>query len=161
MVSTPSQDQSCPTTSPQQARNHADVSSLRSRFPGAKSAQSVAHGAKNDPGDKLKPEETRPVSLPANGGVELDTDEDEDEEDDSDGTEMIRLGYALLAGATLWLSLGAWSIVIGPRVEMTGIDLLDAMARDTHYKYLVVLLIPVTTVAVIVNWWGLKIFRHA
>lgn len=31
------------------------------------------------------------------------------------------------------------------------------MAQDTHYKYLVVLLVPVTVCFVIVNWWGLKV----
>lgn len=45
--------------------------------------------------------------------------------------------------------------------------MLDALAQDTHYKYLVILLIPVTTCCVIVNWWGLKVsdamsgLRHA
>ena len=28
-----------------------------------------------------------------------------------------------------------------------------------YYKYLVILLVPVTTYAVILNWWGLKIVR--
>jgi len=31
--------------------------------------------------------------------------------------------------------------------------------QDTHYKYLVVLLVPVTVCFVIVNWWGLKVRR--
>ena len=31
------------------------------------------------------------------------------------------------------------------------------MANDTHYKYLLVFLVPVTLYAVIINWWGLKV----
>lgn len=31
------------------------------------------------------------------------------------------------------------------------------MAKDTHYKYLLVFLVPVTLYAVIINWWGLKV----
>lgn len=36
-------------------------------------------------------------------------------------------------------------------------QLLDTLAKDTHYKYLLVFLVPVTLYAVIINWWGLKV----
>lgn len=30
------------------------------------------------------------------------------------------------------------------------------LANDSHYKYLLIFLIPVTLYFVIINWWGLK-----
>lgn len=35
------------------------------------------------------------------------------------------------------------------------------MAKDKHYKYVLVFLVPVTLYAVIINWWGLKVGRSA
>ncbi|GAA5821897.1 hypothetical protein JCM11251_004768 [Rhodosporidiobolus azoricus] len=74
---------------------------------------------------------------------------------------MLRWGYALVAGSTVCLFLGLWSILIGPLTDTSGLGILDILAKDTHYKYLTVLLCPVTVCFVIVNWWGLKIFRHS
>lgn len=31
------------------------------------------------------------------------------------------------------------------------------LVEDVYYKYLVVLLVPVTVCFVIINWWGLKV----
>ncbi|GAA5927490.1 PIG-Y family protein [Sporobolomyces koalae] len=90
----------------------------------------------------------------------VETDEAVDQDND-DGREMIRCGYILLIGSCTSLFFGLWSIMIGPSVQTEGFGLLHTMAQDTYYKYLAVLSIPVTTCFVIVNWWGLKIFRHA
>ncbi|GAA6029702.1 hypothetical protein JCM8097_001009 [Rhodosporidiobolus ruineniae] len=92
---------------------------------------------------------------PAHGRVEAD--EDDEEVDQS----MLRWGYCLVFGSTLSFFLGLWSILIGPYTQPSGVWILDALAKDTYYKYLVVLLVPVTVCFVIVNWWGLKIFRHS
>ncbi|BGP54678.1 hypothetical protein JCM8202_003185 [Rhodotorula sphaerocarpa] len=84
-----------------------------------------------------------------------------DPDADGDFTSMLWWGYALQAFSTAALVLGLWSIVIGPLCAPAGWKVLDALVGDDYYKYLVVLLVPVTTCFVIVNWWGLKIFRHA
>ncbi|GAA5909737.1 hypothetical protein JCM5296_005776 [Sporobolomyces johnsonii] len=96
----------------------------------------------------------------AGEGDELDSD-DEEEQGDDDGGDMLWWGYALVAGSTACFALGTWSIAIGPFTDSEGLGILHLMANDTYYKYLIVLLVPVTVCAVIVNWWGLKIFRHA
>ncbi|BGP39005.1 hypothetical protein JCM10449v2_002943 [Rhodotorula kratochvilovae] len=83
------------------------------------------------------------------------------EDDDDDGAAMLRWGIALVACSAVALFLGLWSMLLRPLCAPSGIWVLDALVQDTHYKYLVVLLVPVTTCFVIVNWWGLKIFRHA
>lgn len=36
-------------------------------------------------------------------------------------------------------------------------QLLDVLVQDDYYKYLVILLVPVTVCFVIINWWGLKV----
>ncbi|BGO98460.1 hypothetical protein RTBOTA2_002989 [Rhodotorula toruloides] len=93
---------------------------------------------------------------------DLADDDLEDEDADEDGSsEMLRWGWTLVVGSSLAFFLGFWSIVVGPFCAPTGIRILDALAKDTYYKYLVILLVPVTVCYVIVNWWGLKIFRHA
>ncbi|KPV77380.1 uncharacterized protein RHOBADRAFT_64476 [Rhodotorula graminis WP1] len=74
---------------------------------------------------------------------------------------MLRCGVALVVASASCFALGLWSMLVGPLCGPTGITVLDALVHDTHYKYLVVLLVPVTVCFVIVNWWGLKIFRHA
>ncbi|GAA5861178.1 hypothetical protein JCM3774_002218 [Rhodotorula dairenensis] len=76
-------------------------------------------------------------------------------------TSTLRWGYALVVGSATALVVGLWSILIGPLCEPTGVQLLDALVQDEYYKYLVILLVPVTVCFVIINWWGLKIFRHA
>ncbi|GAA6057137.1 hypothetical protein JCM3770_004840 [Rhodotorula araucariae] len=79
-----------------------------------------------------------------------------------DGVEaMHRAGFALILASASCFALGLWSMLVGPLCAPSGFAVLDALAGDTHYKYLAVLLVPVTTCFVIVNWWGLKIFRHA
>ncbi|GAA6023099.1 hypothetical protein JCM10207_007719 [Rhodosporidiobolus poonsookiae] len=74
---------------------------------------------------------------------------------------MLRWGYALVGGSAMCFLAGVWSVLIGPSTETTGTRILDALASETYYNYLLVLLVPVTVCFVIVNWWGLKIFRHA
>ncbi|GAA5971949.1 hypothetical protein JCM11641_001582 [Rhodosporidiobolus odoratus] len=74
---------------------------------------------------------------------------------------MLRSGYALVFSSTACLFLGLWSLLIGPLSAPTGNWFLDMLAAGIHYKYLVVLFVPLTVCFVIVNWWGLKIFRHA
>jgi hypothetical protein len=43
----------------------------------------------------------------------------------------------------------------------TGHAVLDAIARDQYYSFLVPLILPVLLVAVYLNWFGLKLFRHS
>ncbi|ORY91667.1 hypothetical protein BCR35DRAFT_328256 [Leucosporidium creatinivorum] len=70
-------------------------------------------------------------------------------------------GVGLMVFSTVCFAVGVWSIAVGPFVDTEGVLILDTLAKDTHYKYLLVFLVPVTLYAVIINWWGLKIFRHA
>lgn len=44
---------------------------------------------------------------------------------------------------------------------MTSIQLLDALTNDTHYKYLVIFVIPVGFYFVIANWVGWQYYRNS
>lgn len=45
-------------------------------------------------------------------------------------------------------------------LSQTGNPLLDFLAKDWYYSMLMVLTIPVTLVAVYLNWLAMKFFRH-
>ncbi|BGP14971.1 hypothetical protein JCM10213v2_002926 [Rhodosporidiobolus nylandii] len=98
-------------------------------------------------------------------GTPLDRDEGARDGLDTDDGEvdlyMLCWGYALVVSSAMCFFVGVWSILIGPLTDTSGLGLLDTIAKDTYYKFLAVLFIPVTVCFVIVNWWGLKIFRHA
>ena len=42
-----------------------------------------------------------------------------------------------------------------------GMQVLDVLARDTHYKYLVVMLVSSGTGFVIANWVGWQYYRNS
>ena len=44
---------------------------------------------------------------------------------------------------------------------MLALQVLDALALDTHYKYLAVLLIPTSTYFVIANWVGWQYYQNS
>jgi len=51
--------------------------------------------------------------------------------------------------------------VLGSKfVAQTGNQLVDFLAGDWHYSLLLPLTIPVTLVAVYLNWLAMKFYRH-
>jgi len=51
--------------------------------------------------------------------------------------------------------------VVGSKfLPHTGNVVLDALAGDWYYSLLLPLTVPVTLVAVFVNWLAMKFFRH-
>jgi hypothetical protein len=100
------------------------------------------------------------------------------------------IGYLFLAASALLLALGAHALLfsalypsrapLGGAGRTTGerqwqwqrpiiIDImiaimnavLDALARDTHYKYLALFSVPVCAYFVIANWVGWQFFRNS
>ncbi|KAK4056551.1 hypothetical protein OIO90_002399 [Microbotryomycetes sp. JL221] len=112
--------------------------------------------ASSNPSPKLEP-----LSLASLPSYPISTNVQHDQYDDQQNIEMYRWGVTLVAVSMACFILGFWSIAVGPFLSPQGNWLLDKMSKDTHYKYLFILLVPVTLYAVIINWWGLKIFRHA
>jgi len=76
--------------------------------------------------------------------------------------EMYRWGLALILGSCFAFVFGIWAMIISPfTTEDTGNPILDSIKYDSHYKYLILMLIPMGLYTIIINWMGFKIFRHA
>jgi hypothetical protein len=101
------------------------------------------------------------------------------------------IGYLFLAASALFLALGAHALLFSAlypsRARLRGdggttgerqwqwqrpiiiIDImiaimnavLDALARDAHYKYLALFSVPVCAYFVIANWVGWQFFRNS
>jgi hypothetical protein len=88
------------------------------------------------------------------------------------------IGYLFLAASAFLLAVGAHAILFsalfssrdlpgggGGTGRPTMIDImtagLDAVARDTHYKYLALFSVPVCAYFVIANWVGWQFFRNS
>ena len=91
------------------------------------------------------------------------------------------IGYLFLATSAFLLAIGAhallFSALFSSRAPKGGgqwqghniIDImttimtpsLDALARDTHYKYLALFSVPVCAYFVIANWVGWQFFRNS
>lgn len=72
---------------------------------------------------------------------------------------------ALLALSYLVCPVCGWPLcpaspLTPPQLD-TGLPAVTQLCTDTHYKYLVPLLVPVTAWFAIANWVGWQYFRHA
>ncbi|KAI0646946.1 hypothetical protein C8Q79DRAFT_1009102 [Trametes meyenii] len=70
-------------------------------------------------------------------------------------------GYGILAASVLFLLLGSYAVFFSAFFPHTGVWALDVLARDTHYKYLAIMLIPAGTGFVIANWVGWQYYRNS
>ncbi|KAI9064327.1 hypothetical protein FKP32DRAFT_1570167 [Trametes sanguinea] len=71
------------------------------------------------------------------------------------------MGYAILACSVLFLLVGSYAVFFSAFLPKTGIWLLDVLAEDRHYKYLVIMLIPAGTGFVIANWVGWQYYMNS
>ncbi|KAH9981088.1 hypothetical protein BGW80DRAFT_1268317 [Lactifluus volemus] len=77
------------------------------------------------------------------------------------------IGYIFLVASALLLAIGTHAILFSALLPVragnpsTTIKVLDALARDTHYKYLSLFSIPVCAYFVIANWVGWQFFRNS
>ena len=85
-------------------------------------------------------------------------------------------GYLFLVASALLLAIGTHALLLsallpdlapsagGRAAGCTTVlqqSLLDALARDTHYKYLALFSVPVCAYFVIANWVGWQFFRNS
>ncbi|KAI3635947.1 hypothetical protein MIR68_006012 [Amoeboaphelidium protococcarum] len=69
-------------------------------------------------------------------------------------------GILLLLATYVYFAISMYAIVISKFMPYTGNKLLDAIKDDHYYCYLVPITIPVTLAAIVMNWMGMKFFRH-
>ncbi|KAF8478485.1 hypothetical protein DFH94DRAFT_632927 [Russula ochroleuca] len=74
------------------------------------------------------------------------------------------IGYLFLAASAFLLAVGThallFSALFSSRPSL-GAAVLDALARDAHYKYLALFSVPVCAYFVIANWVGWQFFRNS
>ncbi|KAJ6547510.1 hypothetical protein B0H19DRAFT_1212065 [Mycena capillaripes] len=70
-------------------------------------------------------------------------------------------GYFLLLLSAVFFCVASYAILLSAFLPLTGVFILDALAKDTHYKYFAMLLIPTTAYFVIANWVGWQYYRNS
>lgn len=71
-------------------------------------------------------------------------------------------GYAVLFSAFLPLTnIPVRTISVQLRSFLITVQILDALATDTHYKYFVFLIIPMGTYFIIANWVGWQYYQNS
>ncbi|KAF9457173.1 hypothetical protein BDZ94DRAFT_1228357 [Collybia nuda] len=70
-------------------------------------------------------------------------------------------GHLFIAASILFFSIATYAVLFSPFLPSSGIILLNALANDTHYKYLIVFVIPVGLYFVIANWVGWQYYRNS
>lgn len=58
-----------------------------------------------------------------------------------------------------WLA-GCWPPQVAPWLPPLSHPLLAAIQADRYYHLLVPLTVPVTIVAIAINWFSMKLFKH-
>ncbi|KAF9585720.1 hypothetical protein BGW38_001059 [Lunasporangiospora selenospora] len=69
-------------------------------------------------------------------------------------------GYLLFFCTMTGFTVSMYALVASNYMPMTGNKILDWIKQDSHYCMLVPVTIPVTVLAVLFNWLGMKLFRH-
>ncbi|PCH38251.1 hypothetical protein WOLCODRAFT_64708, partial [Wolfiporia cocos MD-104 SS10] len=70
-------------------------------------------------------------------------------------------GYCIIVSSLVFLALGSYATLFSAFHTESGVAILDILARDTHYKYFIVLLVPTTSYFVIANWVGWQYYRNS
>jgi len=74
---------------------------------------------------------------------------------------MSPTGYLIVGLSTLFLALASYAILLSAFLPLTGHFLLDTLANDTHYKYFVIFLIPMSAYFIIANWVGWQYYQNS
>ncbi|KIY50864.1 hypothetical protein FISHEDRAFT_38182 [Fistulina hepatica ATCC 64428] len=70
-------------------------------------------------------------------------------------------GYLTIAFTIAFFLISSYAVIFGFFLPESGWTVLDWLAADTHYKYLIVFLIPTGSYFVIANWVGWQYYIHA
>ncbi|KAI5121694.1 hypothetical protein M0805_002769 [Coniferiporia weirii] len=82
-------------------------------------------------------------------------------EDALSTTDSFNSGHVLIAASALFLIVGGYAVLFSAFLPLTGVLVLDALAQDAHYKYFVVLIVPMSVYFVIANWVGWQYYRNS
>ncbi|KAF8959026.1 hypothetical protein BDZ97DRAFT_1667622 [Flammula alnicola] len=73
----------------------------------------------------------------------------------------LNTGHVIIVFSFLFFAVASYAVLFSAFLPLTGISVLDLLAKDTHYKYFALLLIPTTSYFVIANWVGWQYYRNS
>ncbi|KAI0691424.1 hypothetical protein BC835DRAFT_1279182 [Cytidiella melzeri] len=73
----------------------------------------------------------------------------------------VATGYFVLCVSVVFLLVGGWATLFSAFLPRTNCWVIDIIAEDTHYKYLILLLVPTTAYFVIGNWVGWQFYSNS
>ncbi|KAJ3726175.1 hypothetical protein FB446DRAFT_643612 [Lentinula raphanica] len=73
----------------------------------------------------------------------------------------LNVGHAIIASTAVFCVVASYAILLSAVLPLTGNLVLDALAKDNHYKYFVLLIIPTGAYFVIANWVGWQYYRNS
>eukprot|EP00026_Physarum_polycephalum_P021850 Phypoly_transcript_25421.p1 GENE.Phypoly_transcript_25421~~Phypoly_transcript_25421.p1 ORF type:complete len:103 (+),score=12.88 Phypoly_transcript_25421:96-404(+) len=82
------------------------------------------------------------------------------EKDRENNDTTVLWGYVLLICTFIFFVGTIYAMVVSKFMPHTGNKILDFIKEDYYYCMLVPATIPVTVIAVYLNWLSLKFFRH-
>jgi hypothetical protein len=77
------------------------------------------------------------------------------------GGSKMGAGHLIIASSIFFFALASYATLFSAFLPLSGVVALDILAKDTHYKYFFVLLIPTTSYFVIANWVGWEYYRNS
>ncbi|KAI0316689.1 hypothetical protein OF83DRAFT_1059979 [Amylostereum chailletii] len=73
----------------------------------------------------------------------------------------VTAGYIIVTCSVAFFALGSYALLFSVFLPHSGFLILDALAKDTHYKYFALFIIPTTSYFVIANWVGWQYYRNS
>ncbi|KAG7092303.1 hypothetical protein E1B28_008665 [Marasmius oreades] len=74
---------------------------------------------------------------------------------------MLNLGHLTILFSALFFAIAGYAVFFSAFLSLTGSTVLDTLAKDTHYKYFVLFIVPTTSYFVIANWVGWQYYRNS
>ncbi|KAF8894523.1 hypothetical protein BD779DRAFT_1501594 [Infundibulicybe gibba] len=76
---------------------------------------------------------------------------------------MLRLnyGHAIIVFSAMFFAFASYAIMFSAFLPPAGDSVFGWLARDKHYKYFAIFIIPTTGYFVIANWVGWQYYRNS
>ncbi|TEB35862.1 hypothetical protein FA13DRAFT_1727403 [Coprinellus micaceus] len=73
----------------------------------------------------------------------------------------MNLGHLVVVVAVAFFLVASYAVLLSAFYPLPSIPVLNVLGADTHYKYLVILLIPTVSYFVIANWVGWQYYQNS
>ncbi|KAG1768390.1 hypothetical protein EDD22DRAFT_872944 [Suillus occidentalis] len=73
----------------------------------------------------------------------------------------INTGHIIIALTAAFFVVASYVILFNTFLPLSGIQALDVLAQDNHYKYFALFIIPMGAYFVIANWVGWQYYQNS